>query len=113
MTQRYAETFTAFFGAIFTAFSPGARKSHGRRHRKDQHETAKVPGNVSQAKRRGRSSIAPHRLGYTICLVAGPQPPISNMLRFARVWISDPQHGGDGSFAVGSAPPGPQPPWRD
>jgi hypothetical protein len=35
------------------------------------------------------------------------------MLRFARVWISDPQHGGDGSFAVGSAPPGPQPPWRD
>jgi len=34
------------------------------------------------------------------------------MLRFARVWISDPQHGGDGSFAVGSAPPGAQPPPR-
>ena len=29
------------------------------------------------------------------------------------VWISDPHHGGDGSFAVGSAPPGPQPPWRE
>jgi len=31
----------------------------------------------------------------------------------SRVWISAPHHGGDGSFAVGGAPPGPQPPWRE
>ncbi len=30
----------------------------------------------------------------------------------SKVWISDPRNGGDGSFAVGSAPPGSQPPWR-
>ncbi len=30
----------------------------------------------------------------------------------SRVWIADPQYGGNGSFAVGNAPPGPNPPWR-
>jgi hypothetical protein len=38
---------------------------------------------------------------------------LSKALSSSRVWIADPQHGGDGSFAVGSAPPGPQPPWRE
>jgi len=38
---------------------------------------------------------------------------LSKALGSSRVWIADPHHGGDGSFAVGSAPPGPQPPWRE
>lgn len=35
-----------------------------------------------------------------------------NPSRVSRVWISDPDTGGDGSFGVGSVAPGPQPPWR-
>jgi len=38
---------------------------------------------------------------------------LSRALGSSKVWIADPHHGGDGSFAVGSAPPGPQPPWRE
>ena len=38
---------------------------------------------------------------------------LSRALGSSKVWIADPHHGGDGSFAVGGAPPGPQPPWRE
>ncbi len=33
-------------------------------------------------------------------------------LKAPTVWLSDPATGGDGSFAVGPAPPGSDPPWR-
>lgn len=31
----------------------------------------------------------------------------------STLWIADPLTGGDGSFAMGSEPPGPTPPWRE
>ena len=37
---------------------------------------------------------------------------LARLLNPSRVWISDPDTGGDGSFEVGSVAPGPNPPWR-
>jgi hypothetical protein len=37
---------------------------------------------------------------------------LTRLLNPPRVWISDPDTGGDGSFGVGSVTPGPNPPWR-
>lgn len=37
---------------------------------------------------------------------------LAKALKAPTVWISDPATGGDGSFAVGPAPPGSDPPWR-
>ena len=37
---------------------------------------------------------------------------LARLLNPSRVWISDPNTGGDGSFGVGSVAPGPNPPWR-
>jgi len=37
---------------------------------------------------------------------------VAKLLNPSRVWISDPNNGGDGSFSVESVAPGPNPPWR-
>src|SRR5437867_7197422 len=37
---------------------------------------------------------------------------LARLLNPSRVWISDPDTGGDGSFEVGGGAPGPNPPWR-
>ncbi len=37
---------------------------------------------------------------------------LAKALKAPTVWLSDPATGGDGSFAVGPAPPGSNPPWR-
>ena len=56
---------------------------------------------------------APVGLGGTLLKLALGLVVLCRALGASRVWIADPHSGGDGSFAVGSAPPGPQPPWRD
>jgi len=48
----------------------------------------------------------------TLGAVAAGVALVVKALTPSRVWISDPRNGGDGSFAVGSAPPGSQPPWK-
>jgi hypothetical protein len=48
----------------------------------------------------------------TLGAVAAGVALVAKVLTPSRVWISDPRSGGDGTFAVGSAPPGSQPPWR-
>ena len=50
---------------------------------------------------------------FTLGAIALGLVVLSRALGSSKVWIADPHHGGDGSFAVGSAPPGPQPPWRE
>jgi len=48
------------------------------------------------------------KLGAVVLGVAA----LAKVLKAPTVWLSDPATGGDGSFAVGPAPPGPDPPWR-
>jgi len=55
----------------------------------------------------------------TVDRFRGYRPPdqgevvLSKARSSSWVWISDSHTGGDGSFAVGSAPPGSIPPWRE
>ncbi len=49
----------------------------------------------------------------TLGAVAAGVALVVRALKPSRVWVSDPRQGGDGSFAVGGAPPGSQPPWKE
>ena len=61
--------------------------------------------------------VAPAVGGFcTLLVAAGIALAVGAVLRAfttpMTAWIADPNNGGDGAFAVSSAPPGATPPWR-